>query len=451
MELASRARLDVAQASLPPSSSSSRDASDLYVMCMDAHLEPGAAASGRVVCGLSGGALAAVDACAGRPGLSLVAGRARAHGGGGVAGVVSLSGGRALSCGADGAARMWDFRAGASARGGGCAEWALGEEVTCIACDEEESLMACGTERGVVLLFDLRMAGSAPCACITEAHTEPVCQVSFDRAGSPGVRLMTAGVDGLLCVFDASGASSARFKEEERYVSVLNSQSSVAVAGIFGARGDKAFTITHDQTVSVFDWVANTSLAYSRSAREEATAAASAGACGPTAGVDYLISAGCDGASGRLLIAAGSAHGDVAVFPIRDYDGGGGGGGGGAPGADDGMDVDDGGGAMPMGSYAEPMFGAPVAHLRNGHGGQVVRCALFSPYGAPASAAASPAPAVRLLTGCEGGCLALWDADGGDADGGDAAAGGRVGGGGGGRPDFKARRRRPRDAGRRPY
>ena len=433
MELAARSTLAIGDAPGVQGPSSHRDESDLYVMCMDANHRSGAtgATSGRVVCGLSGGALACVDVHAGRPGLSLAASTARAHGAGGVAGVASLSSGRALSCGADGAVRLWDFRASASQRSA-CGEWMLGDEVTCIACAEDDSMIACGTERGIVHLFDLRKVGSVPSACITEAHTEPVCHVSFSSRSDAGATyLMTAGVDGLLCVFDMSDAMhSKRFKEEERYVSVLNSQSSVAVARMFGKSGKetKAFAITHDQTLSVFDWQANTSLAYSRCAREEATAAASMSSCGASAGVDYIITGGFDEASERLLVATGSAHGDVTVFPIRNYE---------IPGTSNDMEVD---GGDPM-TNMESMFEPPVAHLRNGHGGNIVRCALFSPY---------ESPCVCLLTGCEGGFVSLWDTNLTHEDAGNER-GGADGSGGGNHTTFKARRKPGWRVSGRPY
>lgn len=79
-----------------------------------------------------------------------------------------------------------------------------------------------------------------------------------------------------------------------------------------------------------------------------ATSSPSSTACFPEGTVDYLISCQYDGASRRLLLAAGTSHGTAALFPVAEPPAGAG------------------GDAPPPAHGPTGPFGAPVALLPAG-------------------------------------------------------------------------------------
>ncbi|GJN40038.1 hypothetical protein PR202_gb29202 [Eleusine coracana subsp. coracana] len=63
-------------------------------------------------------------------------------------------------------------------------------------------------------------------------------------------KLISAAVDGLICVFDTDGD----IDEDSHLLSVMNAETSVAKVGFFGNMHQKLWCLTHIETLSIWDW-----------------------------------------------------------------------------------------------------------------------------------------------------------------------------------------------------
>ncbi|XP_062202856.1 WD repeat-containing protein GTS1-like isoform X2 [Phragmites australis] len=97
-----------------------------------------------------------------------------------------------------------------------------------------------------VLLWDWR--SSKQLACLEESHMDDVTQVKF--APNQQSKLISAAVDGLVCVFDTDGD----IDEDSHLLSVMNAETSVAKVGFFGNMYQKLWCLTHIETLSTWDW-----------------------------------------------------------------------------------------------------------------------------------------------------------------------------------------------------
>ncbi|XP_071923270.1 WD repeat-containing protein GTS1-like isoform X2 [Coffea arabica] len=97
-----------------------------------------------------------------------------------------------------------------------------------------------------VVFWDWRTMKKA--ACLEESHMEDVTQVHF----VPGHqnKLLSASVDGLMCLFDTSGD----INEDDHLESVLNVGTSIGKVGFCGDSNQKIWCLTHIETLSVWDW-----------------------------------------------------------------------------------------------------------------------------------------------------------------------------------------------------
>jgi hypothetical protein len=243
----------------------------------------------------------------------------------------------------DGTVRLWDCRAAEGARevqrytahfaktfataalGGG------GDHLVCGACKEQ-------------IVFWDRRAGTG-LHVFEDSHSEDVTRLRFQ----PGRRnrLFTASVDGLACVFDCGGNPSD-INDEDGLLAVMSTGTAIVEMGFCGGPGgggdaDVLWVLTGNEDAWLFDAAENgetlgDTLAHVLDTRGAAArAAAAAGVptravpgsmpedhevCGLSHQVDYLIACFSDGGAagqpghGRVLVAAGTQHGTVGVFPV---------------------------------------------------------------------------------------------------------------------------------------
>ncbi|XP_022681209.1 WD repeat-containing protein 89 homolog isoform X2 [Setaria italica] len=147
------------------------------------------------------------------------------------------------SCSSDGTVRAWDtrnFKQISLLRGS-----ASQEMFTFSFGGSSGNLLVAGSN-AQVLLWDWRT--SKQVACLEESHMDDVTQVKF--APNQQSKLISAAVDGLVCVFDTDGD----IDEDNHLLSVMNAETSVAKVGFFGNMYQKLWCLTHIETLSVWDW-----------------------------------------------------------------------------------------------------------------------------------------------------------------------------------------------------
>ena len=195
------------------------------------------------------------------------------------------------------------------------------------------SSLAAGAEDGAVLLWDRRVAAQGSSAGgggsrqalgeFTEAHGEAVTCCAYHPTLPHA--LLTAGLDGLVCVFDTQGGPGA--DEEDALQRVLSVGSSVAKVGWFGAQGSSIWATTCTEDASLWNWADGERLAGppgegTRHALEQAWMArpSPAGpACGP---VSYCCGCAWDPHGETLVLLAGTQAGVLAAWPLTaDADG----------------------------------------------------------------------------------------------------------------------------------
>ena len=406
---------------------------ETYVMCMDtAHSCSSNGSQLRTFCGLSSGVVSCIDSTPGR--LVVISSGESTSRRPSVNDVCVLPDAMniAMSCSTDGWIRLHDFRSSSRGSSSSVGWHVAGEELNAIAsCDYgNEFVVACATENGHVHLLDRRGGSSsngqgggrdvagACVASILEAHTEPIMDLESYQLSVCGVTknvLMSAGVDGLICVFDITNGlddnlnNGRLFREEERYLSVMNAQSSVSSAGCFGDEsGHYLYALTHDYSLSIYDWNANICIGETRFAREDALAAsASQSKGGGHSLVDYIICCAFDRMTKKLMLASGSSHGDISIFPVDFSESS-------WEEEEESMDVDDddccGGGPLSI-MDTSLSFQAPAAQLRRGHE-SVVRCINFLPSNSSfysESCYDGAESSMLFISGCEGGQVCLWE------------------------------------------
>lgn len=260
-----------------------------------------------------------------------------------------------LSCSSDATIRAWDTRilqevslinAGPS------------QEVFSFSYSEVNNLLAGGCN-AQVLLWDWRNRKQV--ACVEESHMDDVTQVRF----VPGTRnkLLSASVDGLMCLFDTSGDVN----EDDDLYSVMNVGTSIGKIGFFGQDYEKLWCLTHIETLSVWDWKEEKVEADFQEARSLTSES------WVQDHVDYFIDCHCSAEDDRLWLIGGTNAGTIAYFPVN---------------------------------YNGRVMSSPEAILEGGHAG-VVRSIL------PASGLPGKSPNNGMFgwTGGEDGRLCCWLSD----------------------------------------
>ncbi|XP_055813413.1 WD repeat-containing protein GTS1 [Solanum dulcamara] len=203
------------------------------------------------------------------------------------------------SCSSDGTLRAWDtrsFQQVLSVSAGPSQEifsFSLG--------GANHNLLAAGCN-SQVLFWDWRTKRQV--ACLEESHTEDVTQVHF----IPGYddRLISASVDGLMCLFDTGGD----INDDDQLVSVLNVGTSIGKVGFLGEKNQKLWCLTHIETLSVWDWKDERTEASFEDARSLASKSWMAD------NVDYFVDCHYSVEEDRFWVIGGTNGGSLGYFPV---------------------------------------------------------------------------------------------------------------------------------------
>ncbi|CAH9145782.1 unnamed protein product [Cuscuta epithymum] len=208
------------------------------------------------------------------------------------------------SCSSDGTIRAWDTR--------------TFQQVSCIYAGPSkelfsfsfggasDNLVAAGCN-SQILFWDWRTPKQV--ACLDESHMEDVTQVKF----IPGHqnKLLSASVDGLMCLFDTSG----EINDDDHLASVFNVGTSIGKVGFFGQKNQKLWCLTHIETLSVWDWQNERVEATFEDARSLASKNWNL-----NEEVDYFVDCHYSAEEDRLWAVGGTNAGTLGYFPI-DYKG----------------------------------------------------------------------------------------------------------------------------------
>ncbi|CDP03503.1 unnamed protein product [Coffea canephora] len=164
-----------------------------------------------------------------------------------------------------------------------------------------DNLLAAGCKSQVVF-WDWRTMKKA--ACLEESHMEDVTQVHF----VPGHqnKLLSASVDGLMCLFDTSGD----INEDDHLESVLNVGTSIGKVGFCGDSNQKIWCLTHIETLSVWDWKESIMEVNFEDARSLTSDRWTLGH------VDYFVDCYYSMDENRLWVIGGTNSGTLGYFPL---------------------------------------------------------------------------------------------------------------------------------------
>ncbi|XP_060178722.1 WD repeat-containing protein GTS1 [Lycium barbarum] len=203
------------------------------------------------------------------------------------------------SCSSDGTLKAWDtrsFQQVFSVSGGPSQEifsFSFG--------GANHNLLAAGCN-SQILFWDWRTKRQV--ACLEESHTEDVTQVHF----IPGYddRLISASVDGLMCLFDTGGD----INDDEQLISVLNVGTSIGKVGFLGEKNQKLWCLTHIETLSVWDLKDERTVASFEDARSLASKSWMADS------VDYFVDCHYSVEEDRFWVIGGTNGGSLGYFPV---------------------------------------------------------------------------------------------------------------------------------------
>ncbi|XP_020425557.1 WD repeat-containing protein 89 homolog [Prunus persica] len=202
------------------------------------------------------------------------------------------------SCSSDGTIRAWDtrtFQQVSSFHSGSSQEifsFSFGGSAN--------SLLAAGCNTQI-LFWDWR--NDKQVACLEDSHVEDVTQVHFIPDHQS--KLLSASVDGLICVFDTDGD----INDDDHLESVLNVGTSVGKVGFFGETYQKLWCLTHIETLSIWDWkdASETNFKDARSLASD---------CWTLDDVDYFVDCHYSREAEQLWIIGGTNTGTLGYFPV---------------------------------------------------------------------------------------------------------------------------------------
>lgn len=203
------------------------------------------------------------------------------------------------SCSSDGTLRAWDtrsFQQVFSISGG------PSQEIFSFSFGGANHNMLAAGCNSQILFWDWRTKRQV--ACLEESHTEDVTQVHF----IPGYddRLISASVDGLMCLFDTGGD----INDDDQLVSVLNVGTSIGKVGFLGEKNQKLWCLTHIETLSVWDWKDERTEASFEDARSLASKSWMADS------VDYFVDCHYSVEEDRFWVIGGTNGGSLGYFPV---------------------------------------------------------------------------------------------------------------------------------------
>ncbi|KAL1827360.1 hypothetical protein ACET3Z_005772 [Daucus carota] len=217
---------------------------------------------------------------------------------------IMFSGDILRSCSSDGTVRAWDTR---SFQEISCISAGPSEEVFCFSFGGVgDSLLAAGC-KSQILFWDWRTRKQV--ACLQESHMDDVTQVHFVPENQN--KLVSASVDGLMCIFDTSG----QINDDDHLESVINVGTSIGKVGFCGKRNQKLWCLTHIETLSVWDWTDSRLEANFEDARSVASNSWT------PEHVDYFVDCHYSYEDDSLWVIGGTNNGTLGYFPVK-YNGG---------------------------------------------------------------------------------------------------------------------------------
>ncbi|KZV32357.1 WD repeat-containing protein 89 [Dorcoceras hygrometricum] len=204
------------------------------------------------------------------------------------------------SCSSDSTIRAWDSR---SCQQVSCVSTGPSQEIFSFSFGGSgANLLAAGCNSQIIF-WDWRTMKRT--ACLEESHMDDVTQVHFVPSNQS--KLVSASVDGLMCLFDTSG----NINEDEHLVSVFNVGTSIGKVGFLGEANQKLWCLTHIETLSVWDL---------NDARIDANfedARTLASNSWTNDHVDYFVDCHYSAEDDRLWVIGGSNNGTFGYFPVN--------------------------------------------------------------------------------------------------------------------------------------
>ncbi|PSS14673.1 WD repeat-containing protein [Actinidia chinensis var. chinensis] len=204
------------------------------------------------------------------------------------------------SCSSDGTVRAWDTRSfhQVSAVNAGPSQDIFSFSFG----GSGDNLLAAGS-KSQIFFWDWRTKKQI--ACLEESHMDDVTQVHFvpDHRN----KLVSASVDGLMCMFDTRGS----INDDDHLESVINVGTSIGKVGFFGEASQKLWCLTHIETLSVWDW---------KDARIEVNfddARLSASDSWALDQVDYFVDCHYSGEGDQLWVIGGTNAGTLGYFSVN--------------------------------------------------------------------------------------------------------------------------------------
>lgn len=208
------------------------------------------------------------------------------------------------SCSSDGTIRAWDTR---SFKEVSCISAGPSQEIFSFSFGgSSDSLLSAGC-KSQILFWDWR--NKKQVACLEDSHVDDVTQVHFVPHHQN--KLISASVDGLICIFDTAGD----INDDEHMESVINVGTSIGKVGIFGQTFEKLWCLTHIETLSVWDWKEGTNEANFEDARKLASDSWSLDH------IDYFVDCHSAEEGEGLWVIGGTNAGTLGYFPVK-YKGG---------------------------------------------------------------------------------------------------------------------------------
>lgn len=203
------------------------------------------------------------------------------------------------SSSSDGTVRVWDTRTHQQVS---LLRTHQSSEIFSVSFGGSSSDLVAAGGKAKVLFWDWRTRKEL--ACLEECHTEDVTQVRFHPTRKE--KLVSASVDGLMCVFDTLG----EINDDDGLDMVMGVGTSVGRIGFYGASSERLWCLTHIETLSIWDFEEGTRLADFNDTRAKASAN---WALPP---VDYLVHCHYSAGAESLWLIAGNSSGSLGYFPV---------------------------------------------------------------------------------------------------------------------------------------
>jgi WD repeat-containing protein 89 len=202
------------------------------------------------------------------------------------------------------------------------------EEALTLSVGFDGNVAAVGSSKGKIHFFDLR-ANQGILGSYKQVHTDEVTRVRFQGSGSGSTRtttsiLVSGSEDGLACIFDTSQPT-----EESAVANILPVQAPIRELGFFGPNADAIYCLTGSESMQLYhkdesmcrkdfgmqfrDYLNHKLVQYQQGTKQLPITKST------LSPMEYLVDCRWDSAQQKLLLLAGSAKGDAALFQVGDH------------------------------------------------------------------------------------------------------------------------------------